>query len=349
MPAKKQTIRLGIVGGGGIVKQRHIPGFSKCKNVEIVAVCNRTEESSQAFAKAYGVERCYVDWHELVNADDIDAVVIGTWPYMHRDVAVESLAAGKHVFCQARMARTAAEAREMEEAWKRSGLTAMLCPPPIAMHAGNLIRQILYTGKIGKILSVHVRHMDGAYLDSRAPLSWRLNRDYQGVNTLTLGMYAEVLHGFFSETLSVQATTRIVTHRRLNPETGKRERVEIAEEVFVNAVMRGGIHTHYTLSGLAAHGGDCTIEFFGTEGTLKYILQDEQVWFGKSGKPLRQRKISERNFRPWTVEEDFIDAIRDGVTDPNPNFSDGVRYMDVTEAVYRSAQSGSTIRLPLCP
>ena len=237
----------------------------------------------------------------------------------------------------------------MEEAWRRSGLTAMLCPPPIAMHAGNVIQRILDSGELGSVLSAHVRHLDGGYLDSNAPLSWRLNRDYQGVNTLTLGMYVEVLHRWFGPTSTVFGSTVVRTPERLDPETDRQQRVEIAEEVFATAVTKSGVHVQYALSGLAAHGGDCTIEVFGSKGTLKYVLQGEEVWFAKRGEALARQPVSEEDFRPWTVESDFIRAVRDGVPDPSPTFTEGVWYMDVTEAVYRSAQTGQVVTLPLHP
>lgn len=341
------TIRLGIVGAGGIVKQRHIPGFAKLENVSVVAVCNRSRESSEAFAQKYNVPTVYSDWRELVSTRDIDAVVIGTWPYLHKEISVAALSVGKHVFCQARMARNAAEAREMEDAWKNTGLTAMLCPPPIALHASRVIRRILDSGDLGQILSVQVRHLDGAYLDASLPLSWRLNRTYQGVNTLFLGMYAEVLHRWFGPTQWVLASTRIHTRERNNLEIQRMERVEIAEEVFAIAGMRGHIHVQYALSGLVAHGGECSIEVFGSDGTLKYVLQNEQVWFGKKGSPMQPVPVTDEEFQPWNVEADFIHAVREGIPDPSPSFSEGVLYMDVTEAVYRSVQTGSKITLPL--
>ena len=338
-----QTIRIGIVGAGGIVKERHIPGFEKCPNAEIAAVCNRTRESSKAFANTYGIARTYENWRDLIAADDLDCILIGTWPYMHHDISIAALEAGKHVFCQARMARTAAEARRMEEAWRRSGLTAMLCPPPIAMYAGNVIQRILDSGELGAILSAHVRHLDAGYLDAGAPMSWRLNRDYQGFNTLTLGMYAEVLHRWFGPTKTVFGSTVIRTPERINPETNRLQRVEIAEEVFAAAVTAGGVHIQYTLSALAAHGGDSTIEVFGSEGSMKYVLQREEVWFGKKNGPLELLPISETDYKPWTVEADLINAIRNGIPDPSPTFTEGVRYMEVTEAVYESARTGQRI------
>lgn len=342
-----ERLRIGIVGAGSIVRERHMPGFAAIEGVEVVTVCNRSMASGAVFAEKYAIPHVCTDWREVVGNDEVDAILIGTWPYMHREIALAAFDVGKHVFCQARMACTASEARGMEEVWLRSGLTAMLCPPPIAMYAARPIRKILESGRLGKVLTACVRHVDGAYLDPYAPLGWRLNREYQGLNTLTLGMYAEVLHGWFGPTSTISARTRIQTPKRLDPETGESQKVEIAEEVFAHGVLQNGIHTHYMLSGLMAHGGDCTIEVFGTEGSMKYVLQGEEVWFGKKDEPLQKQTLSDKEIQPWRVEADFVEAVRQGVKDPTPSFSDGVNYMNVTEAVSISAQNGGTeIRLP---
>ena len=63
-----EKIRVGIVGAGGIVGAVHIPGLRKMANVEIVAVANRSLESSERAAKEFGIPRAYADWESLIAA-----------------------------------------------------------------------------------------------------------------------------------------------------------------------------------------------------------------------------------------------------------------------------------------
>src|SRR5690349_5213827 len=122
-----ERIRIGIVGAGDIVNTVHIPGLRRMPGVEIVAVANRSLESSQRAAKENNIPRAYADWQQLLAADGIDAVLIGTWPYMHREVTVAALKSGRHVLCQARMANDAAEAHAMlAESRRYPNLTTML-------------------------------------------------------------------------------------------------------------------------------------------------------------------------------------------------------------------------------
>ena len=83
----------------------------------------------------------------ILAADDIDVVWIGTQPYLHRPYAVAALEAGKHVFCQARMALDYADARLMHDAWARTDRTAMLCPPPHYMRGDRAMRRLLKIGR----------------------------------------------------------------------------------------------------------------------------------------------------------------------------------------------------------
>src|SRR5688572_30916589 len=117
--AAAERIRVGIIGAGGIVSSVHVPGLKRQAGVELVAVANRSLDSSRRAAEELGIPNAYANWEELLKAGGLDAVLIGTWPYMHRTITLAALDAGLHVLCQARMANTVAEAHEMLAASRR--------------------------------------------------------------------------------------------------------------------------------------------------------------------------------------------------------------------------------------
>src|SRR5438445_6217825 len=122
-------IRVGLIGAGANTRSRHIPGLRAIDGVEIVAVCNRRPESTAAAAREFHIRRTFDDWRDLVADPEIDAVVVGTWPYLHRPVTLAALAAGKHVLTEARLAMNAAEAHEMAAAAALApGLVAQVVP-----------------------------------------------------------------------------------------------------------------------------------------------------------------------------------------------------------------------------
>jgi predicted dehydrogenase len=111
-----ETIRIGIVGAGANTIAEHIPGLQAIGGCRIVSVCNRSRESSQRVAAQFGIPTIYDSWQELVVTPDTDAIVIGTWPYLHCRATLAALGAGKHVLCEARMAMNAQEACAMRDA-----------------------------------------------------------------------------------------------------------------------------------------------------------------------------------------------------------------------------------------
>ena len=175
------TIRIGIVGAGGIVKSRHIPGLQDIEGVEIVSVCNRSRESSERVSREFGIPKIYNHWWELVEAPDTDAIVIGTWPYMHCPVTLAVLAAGKHVMCQARMAMNAREAHAMLEAARvQPHLVTQVVPAPFTLRVDNAIKRHIAEGYLGDLLAIEVRMNEGNFLDRDAPMSWRRDFELRG-------------------------------------------------------------------------------------------------------------------------------------------------------------------------
>ncbi len=342
-----EPIRIGIIGAGGIVRQRHLPGFKGIPGVEIVAVCNRSKESTERIGQEYGIPLQFEDWHDLIAEERVDAVVIGAWPYLHKEASMAALLAGKPVFCQARMARDAAEARSMRDAQKSTGLPAMICPAPHGMKWGLSMKRLLAEGYLGEPLTIRVTSMHGRYLDSHSPLTWRQDATLSGRNVLTLGIYAEVVRRWFGETTSVQAMCQTYIKERVEPLSGLIEPVRIPDAVWMVAEMASGAIAQYSLSGIAYAAPTDRIEVYGSEGTLVYEMDPERILGARLGEGgLKELALPDDESRGWEVELDFIRVLR-GEKAPEPSFEDGVAYMDVVDATARSCRSGSRILLPL--
>lgn len=340
-------LRLGFIGAGGIVKERHLPGFRAIDGVDLVAVCNRTPESTRRVADEWGIANCLEDWRDIIRHPEVDAVVIGTWPYMHSEMSIEILHAGKPVFCQARMARDADEARLMRDAQRASGKVAMLCPPPMGLKWDRTMRRLLAEGFVGNVLTVRVTSMHGRYLDPHAPLTWRQDHNLSGLNVLTLGIYAEVVRRWFGDHRSVQATSQTLTPRRVDPTSGLLEPVQIPDAVWVHAELDSGAIVQYSLSGIAHAAPTDRIEVYGSEGTLIYDFVTETIQgVRKDQGDLKELAVLDDESCGWEVELDFVRAVR-GEKPPQPSFEDGVAYMDVVDATARSCRSGHRISLPL--
>lgn len=118
-----KKLRIGIVGCGGIANGKHMPALSRIDEVEMVSFCDIIVERAQKAAKQYGIEGAtvYEDYREMLAKEDLDVVHVLTPNREHCEVTVAALEAGKHVMCEKPMAKTAADARKMLEAAKRTG------------------------------------------------------------------------------------------------------------------------------------------------------------------------------------------------------------------------------------
>jgi predicted dehydrogenase len=344
-----ERLRIGIIGAGGIVRSRHLPALRAIDGVEVVAVCNRNRESGEKAAREWGIPEVMTDWRALVGWDDLQAVFIGTWPSTHAEMSIAALEAGKHVFCQARMARNLSEARQMlAAAEQHPKQVAMLCPGLANGTQGDrLIRHLLRQDYLGELREVHVTSFSGAFADPDAPLHWRQNFDLSGYNTLSLGIRIEAIHRWIGLHRKVSATTRIHTPARRDPSSGEMVPVRIAESVAIAAELESGAVACYHFSGVTPWAPEDRIDLLGTRGWLSYDWSKDEL-SGASGqsKQAQPIRVPEELRRDWTAEADFIHAIRS--RGPVwPSFADGVKYMEFTEAVYRSAESGSAVSLPL--
>ena len=342
-----ERIRVGIAGAGDIVGSVHIPGLRRMPGVEIVAVANRSLESSRRAAKEYNVPRAYADWKQLLAADGIDAVLIGTWPYMHRDITVAALESGRHVLCQARMANNAAEAHEMLAASRRHpNLVCQLVPSSSGYSIDIALRRLLADRVVGDVLSVEVQRLERGFAEFGGEFDWRHDPEFSGYNVLNVGAIYESMMRWLGPGNRVMAKTRVHIPARRD-EQGTPRAATIPDHVDVLYELANGAPVHMTFSettGLS-RGNDTWI--FGTQGTI-HVDNANTIFVGRRGE--RELKAHpnppEGQFR-HRVEEEFINAIR-GIEPVTQNtFEIGVAYMEWTEAVYRSAASGRAVSLPL--
>jgi predicted dehydrogenase len=353
-------LRIGIVGAGGIVQSRHLPGFAKVPDCTVVAVCNRRRATAEAVARDWKIPHVLDRPEDVLARDDVDAVVIGTTPYLHRDLAVRALEAGKHVFCQARMARNLAEARDMLDAARaHPRQVAMLCPAPHVDPGDRFVRDLVARGELGELRLARLHHLSESNLSPEAPHHWRMDAHVSGHNVLTLGIYAEIMHRWVGPARTVAATAATFTRERRDPETGEPRPVGVPESVAVSGQLASGAHYAYTFSGLAAYAPGDAIELYGTRSTLHYDVLTHRVALGRvdPGRRVRPGRVTERQVPTpvdipdgvrggWRVEADFAAAIRDGAS-VYPSFEDGVAYMEFVEAVARSLAEQRVVRLPL--
>ena len=338
-----QTIRVGIVGAGKNTCSRHIPGLQAIDGVEIVSVCNQSKASSQGVADRFGISTVYDRWEQLVGADDTDAVVIGTWPYLHCPVTIATLEAGKHVMCEARMAMNLDEARSMLEASrKHSTSVAQIVPAPFSLGVDKTIQRLIAEGYVGELLVVEIRDQSGAFLNPDEALTWRRNQGLSGMNIMSLGIWYETMMRWAGEARRVTAMGKTWVTQRRDIKTGEQEIVHVPEHIDVLAAMSNGAQARILISNVMGGAANTEAWICGSDGTLRFA---DGKLFGvqKENGPMKEISPLPGEAEEWRVEEEFVGAIRGEEPIRLTGFEAGVRYMAFTEAVFRSLEDGGEI------
>ncbi|WP_436934677.1 Gfo/Idh/MocA family protein [Halovenus marina] len=342
-----ETVRIGVIGAGSIFEDRHFPALAEMDGVEVVAIANRTVESARASSERFDLGAEPLDSpEELIARADVDAVMVGTWPYKHHEYALAALDAGKHAFVQARMARSLAEAKEMYARSEETDLVTQICPSPLGMHGDKKVQRLIDDGFLGDLRFVRANVTSGRRADPDDPIHWRDVERYQGINALAVGILVERLHRWVGQAQSVSARTQTHITERPSEDGSGTVSVDLPDLVSIHCSLRDGAVGSFDFSTVTPHASANVIELYGSDGTIRYNLDDDTLYTGTADGDLSQEAISPDEAVEWTVEEDFVDAIRHGGS-PRTTFAEGVQYMEFSEAVFRSAETGSEIHLPL--
>jgi predicted dehydrogenase len=342
-----KPIRVGFVGAGANTRKHHIPKLKAQPGIELVSVANRSKESGERVAKEFGIARAHGDWREVVEAKDVDAVCIGTWPYMHAELTTAALAAGKHVMCEARMAMNATEGRRMLEASRKAPqLIAQLVPAPHTLEVDRTLKQLIAEGYAGTLHAVEVQGTQQArFAEQGDSLHWRQNIAMSGNNILNMGIWYEAMMRWLGPAGRVMAMTKIATPKRKD-EAGQWHEVKVPDHVDILVNFKSGPVAHLRFSSLTALAPPPEAWIFGSDGTLRLESDAKKVWLGRRGdKALAEVPIPKEQRIGWRVEEEFVNAIRGREKITRTNFEDGVSYMEFTDSVTKSMTEGRAIEV----
>ncbi|MBL6954691.1 MAG: Gfo/Idh/MocA family oxidoreductase [Alphaproteobacteria bacterium] len=348
-----EKIRVGIIGAGGNTTKLHIPGLQAQDGVEVVAVANRTVASGQRVADEFGIPGVTADWQEIVEDLEIDAVCIGTWPYMHAPMTIAALDEGKHVLCEARMALNSDEAHDMLSASRQSPrCIAQIVPAPHTLAFDQTIIEMISAGYIGDLIALDARIAVGSgFPNPSSPTHWRQDRDLSGNNIMSMGIWYEAMMRWVGPMSNVFATGQaVVSHR--NDGAGRRVAMTIPDHVDIIGKMEQGGQIRFNVSTVLGHAPAVVdVCLFGTDGTLRLHQAGGDpltLYAGKRGEDgLAPVAIDTAKKGAWRVEEEFINAIRGVEAVSHTDFTTAVKYMEWTDAVTLSLRSGQSIALPL--
>jgi predicted dehydrogenase len=173
------VIRWGIIGCGDVTEVKSGPGFQKAAGSSLVAVMRRDVAKAEDYARRHGVPTVHRSADDLISDPQVDAVYIATPPSSHCDLALRAAAARKPCLVEKPMAMTHAECERMVEAFRACGVPLWVAYYRRALPRFLLVRELLRTGAIGRLTSVHVEVAEPLAKGAKAS-NWRLDPAVSG-------------------------------------------------------------------------------------------------------------------------------------------------------------------------
>ena len=360
-------IRVGIVGatvtqgGSGWGANAHVPALKALPNYELNAVCTSREETAKASVAAFGAQRGFHRFSDMVKDPDVDLVVVCVRVPGHRDLVMEGLSAGKAVLCEWPLGKTLAEAEEMAGLARQRSLKTIVGlqarSAPAILYARDLIRE----GAIGEVLTASLTCVAPAVLQRGPGRIWQGVRA-NGANVLTItgGHAIDALCavlGEFSE-LSARVSTRIPEWTDLQ---GKKVPVDSPDSINVVGRLVNGAEVSMTVSAVPSNPSGNRIEIYGREGAIvlraegSFNTGSSDVSLGKGKDALAPLSVPAKYKaapdapagQPYNVAQAYAraaDPLR-GRGSFEVDFSLAVRRHKLIDAIERSSATGRSVTL----
>jgi predicted dehydrogenase len=347
---------------------RQMPHFFDSDAIPVMKViCGRNEAAVRAAAGKLGWEEWSTSWEQVVKRKDIDLVDVSTPGDSHMSIAVAAAKAGKAVFCEKPLANTLAEAKKMLAAVEKSGVPHMICHNYRKAPAVALAKQLITEGTLGTIYHFRGTYLQDWIVDSKFPLTWRLDRSKAGSGAMgDLASHVTDLSRFLvGEIVEVSATLQtFIKERPLedNPKKSGKVTVDDASLALVR-FENGAIGTIEATRLAPGRKNYNRFEINGSNGTLAfnlermnelelYLRNDPQYIQGFRTIMVTEGGGAHPYVGAWWppghiigYEHTFVHTVyelmqaisRNQV--PSPSFVDGVRNQAVMDAMERSAKS----------
>jgi len=353
MRSSKREYRFGIIGLG-MISHFHAKAIQEMKGARLVAVASRDSAKAAEFAAQYGVEGVG-SYRALVERDDIDIVTICTPSGAHLEPTIMAAERGKHVLCEKPLEVTLPRIDRMIEVCRKNRVLLAGIFPSRTSEVYQRIKQAVDAGRLGRITlgSAYVKWWrPQSYYDSAA---WRGTRKLDGGGCLmNQGIHTiDLLQWFMGPAIEVRAFTACLAHTRIEVEDAA-----VAAIRFKNGAL--GVIEGATS---AWPGHAKKIELCGDQGGVGTREDDLVTWtFAKpaKGDAALLARLGARDTGkggaadPKAISfvghqrqfEDFVAALRTG-RDPMVDGAEGRKAVELILAIYRSARTGRTVRLPL--
>ena len=154
-----KAVRVGVIGCGFIAQSGHLPALLKCKNVEMVAVCDKNKELAENVASKFKIGHYYTDVAEMLQKERLNMVDICTATPSHAPLAIQAMEASCHVLTEKPIASNVAEADAMIQTAERMKVKLCVIQDMLFSLVVTKMRSIARQGLLGDILRIDIKQL----------------------------------------------------------------------------------------------------------------------------------------------------------------------------------------------
>lgn len=336
--ADKAPLRLGVVGAGAISQVVHLPIMVEREDVDVIAIADLDVHKAETLSRRFSVP-LVMSAQEVVDHDDLDAIVLCTPNNTHEELAISALERGRHVYVERPVATSSEGVSRVVEAAIEAGVVLTVGLPHRFRPELIALRSFLEGGELGDPYSVRAGWLTRAL--PRYAGSWRSDRQAAGGGVLMdLGVPALDMALFVLGFPEAKRVSCITAAEPDAVEHGASLLVELAEGVVLSLEVGNR---------LFASEDSFYLRVMGTEGSGS--LPPLEVYKQLGGRPM---DVTPRQPRPRGGENPYTNAYRrllddfvrraKGVGDSDAPVEQ-VGVMRIIEAAYASAESGREVDL----
>lgn len=286
--SKHKELRIGLIGGG-FMGRTHSNGYRRVANFfpalaytpVLKAVCFRNENKLKAFAEQWGYESIETDWKALVKRNDIDAIDICTPNDTHADIAIAASEAGKMILCEKPLARNLIESQAMVDAIEKAKVKNTVWYNYRRIPAVTLARQIVDSGKLGKIFHYRANFLQDWTINANLPQGgeglWRMDSAVAGSGVIgdLLSHCIDTAMWLNGGIKDVSAMTETFVKERMHQLTGKMQEVLIDDACsFLCHFTNGSLGLFESTRYARGHKAMYTFEINGANASIRWDLHD---------------------------------------------------------------------------